>query len=248
MKKYFIIFLAVTLIFCLINAPLYARAGGGSSAGISGGGSSHFSSYRHTSRNSSPIVEAVGDIIIILLFIYSLTAFRIKLLRAKRNSKKIMDLLDDKDNSWKYKNIQKQVENAYFAIQNAWANQDMSPARKYMDEILYENFQMKLEWMKVQGRKNVMKKISLKDAMPVSLYDDKNDSEDYIWYFIKGSMIDYIIDINTNEVVEGGDSKTKTSFTEYWKFVRDNENNWVLAQILQSNEKDKITFQDKVKS
>ena len=56
-------------------------------------------------------------------------------------------------------------------------------------------------------------------------------------------MIDYTIDLDSQKITEG--NKFKSSFTEYWKFVRKDNDKWVLAEILQSDEKDKIVFQEK---
>lgn len=109
-----------------------------------------------------------------------------------------------------------------------------------MDQDLYDNFQSKIEWMQIRKEKNVLKKISLLDAIPISINDEEDDSKDYIWYYIKGSMIDYTINIETKEVVEG--QNTKTSFIEYWKFIRKDDCKWVLCEILQEDEKDKIIF------
>lgn len=217
-----------------------------------GGGGSHHSSYHHyyhgsTSGNVRTVSSVIGSILFYVLFfgigIFSIIKFRHKISSAKKNSKKEMDILDDKDNAWKYSNIQVQVERAYYEIQNAWAKQDMSSARAYMDDYLYENFQSKLEWMKMKRQKNVLKNISLVKASPVSVYDDKDDSNDFVWYYICGSMVDYTIDLDSQKIIKG--NKFKSSFTEYWKFVRKDNDKWVLAEILQSDEEDKIVFQGK---
>lgn len=243
MKKFIILLLVVIFILSTGVSHIYARAGGGSS-GSSGGGSSsssRSSSSSGTRRSrSNPISQIVNLIMFIVISGASAIAFRMRLLKAKINSKRIMNLLDNKDDAWKYKNIQKQVETSYFNIQKAWSNQDMSTAQKYMLKDLYDSFQTKLEWMKIKNQRNILKKISLLEAIPISIYDDQDDTKDSVWYFIKGSMIDYTIDTNTNLIIEGKD--VKKQFIEYWKFVRQDKNKWVLAQILQEDEKDKILF------
>lgn len=250
MKKHIKILAIMILTIIIYTTVIYARAGGGSSGGgggggSSGGGSSHTSTSHHTTSNkrtkSNPIASLISYLLVLFLMSFSAILFRIKLLKAKRHSKQLMNLLDNRDDTWKYDTIQKQVKAAYFAIQKAWTKQDMSIAKDFMEEDLYENFRMKLEWMQIRNQRNILKKISLLEAIPVSVYDDKDDTKDYIWYLIKGSMIDYIIDINTNQIVEGKNRKDK--FIEYWKFVRQEEGKWILAQILQEDEKDKIIFQ-----
>lgn len=219
------------------------EGGGSSSAG--GSSSSESSSYTTTttagSTSSNPITRFLNSIIFAIIAGFSIILFRIKLMKAKRNSKKLMKLLDNKDEAWNYKNIQKQVKCAYFTIQNAWTNQNMSLAKNYMEEELYKSFELKIQWMQIKNRKNVLKKITLIEAIPVSIYNDEDDiTKDYVWYYIKGSMIDYIIDMDTNLIVNGKDVKSR--FIEYWKFVRKEDTKWVLSEILQANEKDKIVF------
>ena len=93
--------------------------------------------------------------------------------------------------------------------------------------------------MKYKNQRNVLEKISLVSALPVAVYDDSDNSRDYIWFYIKGRMVDYTIDTDTQLIVEG--RTTPASFVEYWKFVR-KENNWVLDSILQKNEENQIPF------
>ena len=93
--------------------------------------------------------------------------------------------------------------------------------------------------MKYKNQRNVLEKISLVSALPVAVYDDSDNSRDYIWFYIKGRMVDYTIDTETQLIVEG--STSPSSFVEYWKFVRKNDS-WVLSNILQKNEEDQIPF------
>ena len=143
------------------------------------------------------------------------------------------------DNAWKYKNIFATVNDSFMAIQTAWSNMDMLPATQYMSDELFESFQTKLRWMAVRNQRNVLKNIQLVKALPVAVHDDSDNSRDYIWFYIKGRMIDYIIDTNTQLKISG--STSNASFVEYWLFTR-KENEWVLNKILQKNESDQIPF------
>lgn len=57
-----------------------------------------------------------------------------------------------------------------------------------------------------------MKKIKL------SVLDEIGDKNDKVYMYIKGKMIDYIINTKTNEVIEG--NVMSSVFTEYWLFVK----------------------------
>ena len=50
--------------------------------------------------------------------------------------------------------------------------------------------------------KNILKKIKLLNVKPVSIHDE-DDSKDLIWFYIKGKMIDYTINTETKEMIEG---------------------------------------------
>lgn len=220
------------------------RAGGGGGSGGSSGGGSSGSHHTPSTRSYgtggviSNILSAI--IMIVLLFIGTIVLY-LKVLRSSFNSKRYMRMLDDKDITWNYKNVERQVIDAYYIIQEAWAEGNMAKAKDYMTKELYESFQSKLEWMEVKKRKNVLEKIKLVNVKPVSIHDDEDDKKDLIWFYIKGKMVDYMINMETLERVSG--SKRSTSFVEFWKFSRTKDNHFVLAKILQQEDANKITFQ-----
>lgn len=220
------------------NPITILRAGGGSSSG--GHSSSGGSSSRHYGSRgySSPLSTIISAIIFILILFASTIILYFKVLRASFNSKRYLRLLDNKDITFKYKTIEKRVIETFYVVEEAWTNNDIVKAKDYMDKDLYENFKSKLEWMDINNRRNILKKIRLVNLKPVSVYDDKDDNKDLIWFYIKGKMIDYIIDTKTKSIVSG-DTKNK-SFVEFWKFVKNDNNEWVLSEILQEDESKKI--------
>ena len=217
--------------------------GGGSSGGSSGGGSSggHHTPGARSYGTGGVISNILSAIIMVVLLFIGTIILYLKVLRSSFNSKRYMRMLDDKDITWNYKNVERQVIDSYYTIQEAWAEGNMRKAKDYMTKELYESFQSKLEWMEVKKRKNVLEKIRLVNVKPISVHDDEDDKKDLIWFYIKGKMIDYMIDTETLERV-GGTTKA-TSFVEFWKFTKTKNNRWVLSKILQQEEANKITFQ-----
>ena len=222
---------------------LRAGGGGGSSTGSSSSGSSsgHHTSGTRSYGTGGVISNILSAILMVILLCIGTIVLYFKVLRSSFNSKRYMRMLDDKDITWNYKNIERQVIDSYYTIQEAWAEGDMKNAKGYMTKELYENFQSKLEWMEVKKRKNVLEKIRLVNVKPVSVHDDSDDNKDLIWFYIKGKMVDYMINTETLERVGG--SMKATSFVEFWKFTRTKDNRWVLSKILQQEEANKITFQ-----
>ena len=228
----------------LIWNPVSLRAGGGSSGGGGGGGSSGGSGGSHSHGSGSgrqlTLFESILSFVLMpFVFFSSSIAFYIKLTKRSRKAKKLMKQMKKSDSAWKYGQVTYDVEEGFLAIQQAWTNMDMSTASQYMSDELLDSFQTKLNWMKYKNQRNVLEKISLVSALPVAVYDDSDNSRDYIWFYIKGRMVDYTIDTDTQLIVEG--STSPSSFVEYWKFVRRNDR-WVLSHILQKNEEDQIPF------
>ncbi len=217
---------------------VFLRAGGGSSGGGGGGGGGGSSSSSHSSGRGRPMT-LFDYIMLPFVFFSSSIVFYIQLSKRARKAKKLMKKMMQSDNAWKYKDIAADVEDGYMAIQEAWASMDMSAAKKYMSDELYDNFQTQLNWKKYKNQKHVMENIQLLKALPVAVHDDRDNSRDYIWFYIKGKMIDYTIDTNTQLITEG--NTMATSFVEYWQFVR-KDGRWVLNKILQKNEADQIPF------
>ena len=233
----------------------FLRAGGGGGGSGGGGGGSGGSGSSSGSSGSSGYGggyygfrerhSVLGDILAYVVFGVMLSGsaviFRFKLSKSARNSRKLMRMLDNTDSAWKYKNILPQVKETFFAVQRAWASLDMEGAKDYISEEIYDNFQTKLNWMKYRKQQNILENIRLIEIVPVSVYDNQDDSLDHVWFFIKGRMIDYIIDTESGEKISGNDLPEK--FVEYWKFTRKENGKWVLDKILQEDEKDKIVFQ-----
>lgn len=245
-----LVFLLVVIISCNVitvnakeksyNSPItiLRAGGGGSSGGHSSSGSSSRSGTSGRRGYSNPIVNIISYILFALIFFTSAIILYFKILRASFNSKKSLRLLDNKDITWKYKTIEKRVIETFYIVQEAWTNNDMEKAKDYMAKDLYESFKIKLEWMDINNRRNVLKKIKLVNLKPVSVYDDKDDKKDLIWFYIKGKMIDYTIDTNTRNITNG--NTKNRSFVEFWKFVKNNDNVWVLSEIIQEDESSKI--------
>lgn len=249
-----LIMIILILIFGLSSVSVYAenvddshsvsaiplRAGGGGGGGGGSGGGGGGTTHHSGSGRQPTLLESVIQFVTLPLVLFSSSIlFYIKLTKRSRNAKKLMKQMMQSDNAWKYQDISATVKDSFMAIQTAWANMDLSPAAQYMSDELYDSFQMKLNWMSFRNEKNILKNIQLLQALPVAVHDDCDNSRDYIWFYVKGKMVDYIIDADTQMKISG--NTFATSFVEYWQFTR-RENDWILNQILQKNESDQIPF------
>lgn len=212
------------------------RAGGGGGGG-GGGGSTHHS----TSSRPKTVGETVLGYVLLPFAVFSSSIiFYLQITRWSRRSKKLMKQMMKRDTAWKYENILVAVSESYYAIQNAWTNMDMTPAAQYLTPELFDEFQTQLGWMEYRNERNVLENIELLKALPVAVYDDTDNSRDYVWIYIKGRMVDYTVNTQTQQRISG--KPFSESFVEFWQFTRNDDGKWILNKILQKNEIGGIPF------
>lgn len=161
--------------------------------------------------------------------------------KARRNSRQAMAFFAQMGDNWNSKEIQCQVEEAYFQIQECQRRMDITYGAPYLSEEMQKEFDSKMQWMKVRNEEAVLKNVRLLSAMPVCAQDEPDEEQDVLWYLIHGKMIRYYIDSASRRIVRG-DTKPE-AFFEYWKFVYRNKR-WVLQEIRQQNEMDIDAFEN----
>lgn len=236
-KKMIIVMLLVLLI--LTPVPVLARAGGGSSGGSGGGSSGGSSGTSHTTRGrsyyrQSPAERLAGmagfGLVMVSMAGFTVYKRRQRAMAMHREVSETLEMLDDQDYFWNEKRIKQQVEKCYYAIQEAWSNQNLEVLKQYLSPSLYESWQIKINWQQFQGQRNVLSDIKLLKHDVVNLYDSTDNNEDYFWVYIEGKMNDKMLDAE-NQIIESNNDV----FVEYWKFIR-NGNNIYLDKVLQKDE------------
>lgn len=243
--------LVMVLVIFIINEPLiaYARPGGGSGGSSSGGGGgtsssssssgSHYGGSNYRGRNSN-----LGDIIIFGIVACSASAgvfiLKVKLGKKKTESIAAIKDLSKSDDNWDYKEIKKDIEEAFYKIGIAWMERNQDLAREYISDKLYDKHKSQTEWMMVRKEKNILENMTLLGAKPIGLKDCEGIDNDILWVHMKAKSIDYTINEETNEVIEGQDNKS-VRYQEYWKFIR-KEDRWVLDEIRQIDDIDDLNF------
>jgi hypothetical protein len=213
-KKYIKTLLLVLFVFSA--GYLLARAGGG--GGRLGG-------------SGGPLTTFLAYILAPFFLIY--IAVSSALLERKRNkAKHLIQKLETEDAIWNHRKMMARIDEVFLKVQIAWTERNQDLAKDYMSDRIYAKHKIQTDEMLKKGRKNVLDKINLEEAMIISVADYKDDASDSFSAHIKGSMIDYDIDENTNKVLSGYISEIE-SFTEIWHFIRDG-NIWVLDEINQN--------------
>jgi predicted lipid-binding transport protein (Tim44 family) len=124
-----------------------------------------------------------------------------------------------------------QVMDFFFRVQAAWANRDLSAMKHDLTEEMYRILQEDADRLKAEGRINRLENIAVRSVDITEAWQESG--QDYITVRVYASLLDYMIDDKTGEVVSG--SKTEpVKFEEYWTFTRPiGTNIWQLAAINQ---------------
>jgi hypothetical protein len=210
------------LVLLWMPTELYARAGGGGGGGGGSGGGRG------------------GLIKLVILVFYLIYAGLVWLVvqRREQQARGLMDKLAAMESSWGREAVRRRIHNIYFKVQEAWARRDQKPARDFMSDRLFELHQSLCDEMRTKGEKNILQEVALNKIQIVEVADFLDDTQDRMWVIVHGSMIDYIVDERSDEVLRG-DKNKKEDFKELWKFVR-GPKGWVLDEIDQSVDLDEL--------
>jgi predicted lipid-binding transport protein (Tim44 family) len=120
---------------------------------------------------------------------------------------------------------------AFFKIQGAWANRDMSSVRDILTDEMRRTLQGDAEKLKREKRINKLDNIAVRSTDISEAWQESG--KDYITVRFYANLLDYTVDEVTGQVVVG--SKTDpVKFEEYWTFTRPaGPNPWQLSAITQ---------------
>lgn len=109
------------------------------------------------------------------------------------------------------------VKNKFITLQNAWTQRDWEIIRPIESESLFEQHSKQLQGYIDRGQINKMERISVNFAELVSFTQD-ND-KDTVVVALNSSMIDYIIDEKTGNILKG-DRENRRTNTYKLSFIR----------------------------
>lgn len=229
----------IILLILAINIPsnAFARAGGGG-----GGSTSHHSGSTGGYRRSNPIASIISLGMFFCISSAGVIVFKVQLRKKKMKSVSAIKGLSKSDYNWDYEKMKSDIEEAFYKIQDAWMERDQDIAKEYMSKKLYDRHSSKTGWMKIRKEKNILKNMKLLKATPIAIKDKDGTENDVVWIHIRAKAIDYLINEETGDLIEGNKYKS-VPFEEYWKFIR-NERGWILDEIRQLDEINDLDFFD----
>lgn len=125
--------------------------------------------------------------------------------------------LQAKDPNFNQQMFLDRAQASFFALQKAWMDRNLEPARVYMSDGIYHRWKTQIDAMIAAHKKNILDNLVIGGATIVKVQTDPNF--DSITVRIDASAADYEVDeTNPNKVVFG--SQKEQPFTEYWTFTR----------------------------
>jgi Tim44-like domain len=108
------------------------------------------------------------------------------------------------------------IQKAFLVIQNAWSEMDMSKARAFISDGIFERFSLQLKMYKSSKISNTMSDVRVLHSEIVSIRSNKFfDSVDVK---ITASAVDRFVNTDNDKCIQG--SSTSEMFVEYWTLLR----------------------------
>lgn len=218
----------VLILFILLACSLAgAVAGGGGDyvpsfdgGGSSGGGSSW---DWGSGSGGGGSFEPVSSLVFILIFVV------IYMIKANSGTGKDEFKFDTSPNpdlnpSWRLKSVpgstvteelKLKLDTVFVAIQKAWSDGSMDPARAVLSDGVYHRFQLQLRMNAAQGIRNtVADPVLLNATLVQERVFGRYHSADFL---MEGSAVDSTLKVDTGELLRGGNL---IRFNELWSFTR----------------------------
>jgi hypothetical protein len=248
----------VLTLLAAVPAPAFGLAGGATGSG--GGGGGGFSGGgggggfygggggSGNGKGSTVVALLIVAGVVVLVLLLQILARRGKRpgfqgsKRTERHAEKRAHTAEDAaraasadDDMWNPDKLHRRVREVFFPVQQSWSKRDVSGSRPYVSEKLYKRHEMQLEGLERQHRVNRIEDLDLDEVEIVRVVNVSDDSKDRFVAFLQCRACDWMEDADTGRIVNGN-KQAQTTFQQFWTFVRDPENGWVLDEIQQSEE------------
>ncbi|PKN68331.1 MAG: Tim44 domain-containing protein [Deltaproteobacteria bacterium HGW-Deltaproteobacteria-12] len=135
------------------------------------------------------------------------------------------------DASFDEQKFKDQCMDAFFKVQGAWANRDMSSVRNMLTSEMYGIIQGDADDLKKKKQINRLENIAVRQVELSEVWQEAG--KDFVTVRFTANLLDYTTDETTGNVISG--SKTEpVKFEEFWTYTRPvGSNSWQLSAINQ---------------
>jgi Tim44-like domain len=144
-------------------------------------------------------------------------------------SKKNLATAASLDPAWDPKLLEDRVSKVFYQYQSDWMNMDTASISNYTTkQFAYHNWLM-LSALNQLKRQNRLTDVKLKQIDFVDINDASSNSTDNFTVLITAGINDSLFDIKSQKTIYTDNS----DFQEYWTFIRDDKDGWILSAITQ---------------
>ena len=137
------------------------------------------------------------------------------------------------DSAFDEQRFKDQCMDAFFKVQGAWANRDMSGIRNMFTDEMYRFMQGETDDLKKNKRINRLENIAVRAVELSEAWQEAG--KDFITVRFSANLLDYTTDETTGAVISGS-KMDPVKFEEFWTFTRPAGNNsWQLSAINQAS-------------
>ncbi len=224
MKKFLnsftkVILFIVVLFTFIVDFPTFADVGSiqryqsssGSSSSSSSKRSSSSSSYSsYSSSGSSGGSLSIGGfitlIVIFAIYMYIkkhnvIPQVSLNNVSHVNNTKSIANSIREVDPAFSEDDFLAWVKEVFIKLQNAWTKREWTIIRPFESNELFEQHNSQLQDLINSGKTNIVERVSVINSSLESF--SKDGDKETVKVFLRAVMRDYIIDDNTNKVLEG---------------------------------------------
>ncbi len=222
-NQHVLVFILIVIAACFISTEMFARAGGGGGSRSGGGGGDGLGEliFMLFMLLPFPFNYIAIAALLIGVFVFSKLKKQGSILNkvptnqvpTKRDNKGLASFIqmhpDFNEEAFKQK-----VGMAFTEIQNAWAAKDISKARRFISDGVYQRFNTQFKMMNILSQRNELEKLTIKSITIDKIVSD--GTFDVIHVGILASTKDKFISDkypNLNETFF-------EEFVEYWSFIR----------------------------
>lgn len=150
--------------------------------------------------------------------------------RKNKQCRRLQEKLEKVDQSWNEWTLQKRMKEVFFKVQHAWNAQDQEVASGYVSQNLINGHLKTISDLAKKGYTNKRGDVRLYEALIVHIEDYIDNSKDTVWAVMEGSKRDYLSNSNVTTVYNRQSIRPEP-FKDLWKFVRDDNGEWVVDEI-----------------
>jgi predicted lipid-binding transport protein (Tim44 family) len=144
-----------------------------------------------------------------------------------------LDYIRQMDSAFDEQRFKDQCMDAFFKIQGAWTNRDMSGIRNMFTDEMYRFMQSDADDLKTNKRINRLENIAVRAVELSEAWQEAG--KDFITVRFLANLLDYTTDETTGAVISGS-KMDPVKFEEFWTFTRPVGNNsWQLSAINQTS-------------